>query len=194
MLVSNYIVRVVKKKYFSTRTKLEELRYVIASVRLNGPNELSISVVRFPSIVCVLFVTRALLAYVYLPVVQKELDVFREVVWNSSRGRKQKDKLLPTGIPNHIYRNPEEYGAEDCGTHLSESFLEELEEATGVTDDDHDFLTPTERLICETLLPDPSSLKPYDAADAYIRLKNDPAWLEILELTETSGGQSSSST
>ena len=52
--------------------------------------------------------------------VQRELDEFREVVWNQSRGRKQRDKELPTGIPSHIYNNQEFYGGEECGHALTE--------------------------------------------------------------------------
>lgn len=56
-----------------------------------------------------------ILAYVFIPVLQKELDVFRETVWNTHRIRKQKDTILPDGIPNHIYAFPEEYGMNECG-------------------------------------------------------------------------------
>ncbi|KAJ7319492.1 hypothetical protein OS493_036135 [Desmophyllum pertusum] len=35
---------------------------------------------------------RDLLAFVYIPVVQKELDLFRENVWNSHRGGKKSPK------------------------------------------------------------------------------------------------------
>ncbi|KAK3744750.1 hypothetical protein QZH41_003386 [Actinostola sp. cb2023] len=46
---------------------------------------------------------------------QKELDVFRETVWNTHRIRAQKDTVLPDGIPDHIYNFPEQYGLEECG-------------------------------------------------------------------------------
>ena len=38
--------------------------------------------------------------------VQKELDVFRETVWNTHRIRAQKDTYLPVGVPNHIHNLP----------------------------------------------------------------------------------------
>ena len=56
-----------------------------------------------------------LLAFVMIPLVQKELDIFRNTVWNTHRIRAQKDTVLPSGIPNHIYSFPEEYDLEDCG-------------------------------------------------------------------------------
>ena len=61
------------------------------------------------SLFCVLFIlSRDILSYVYIPVVQKELDVFRTTVWNHKRGRKQINKQLPTGVPDIIFENPEE--------------------------------------------------------------------------------------
>ena len=56
-----------------------------------------------------------LLSFVIIPLVQKELDSFRETVWNTQRIRAQKDAVLPSGISNHIYSFPEEYGLEECG-------------------------------------------------------------------------------
>ena len=56
-----------------------------------------------------------LLAFVMIPLVQKELDIFRSTVWNTHRIRAQKETTLPSGIPNHIYGFPEEYDLEDCG-------------------------------------------------------------------------------
>ena len=58
---------------------------------------------------------RNLLAYIFVPIVQKEMDIFRETVWNSHRIRKQKDAQLPKGIPDHVFNFPEKYGAEECG-------------------------------------------------------------------------------
>ena len=58
---------------------------------------------------------RMLLAFLLIPVVQKEVDLFRTVVWNSHKIRTQKDTALPDGIPDHIYNFPETYGLEECG-------------------------------------------------------------------------------
>ena len=56
-----------------------------------------------------------LLAYIMIPLIQKELDTFKDTVWNSNRIRSQKDTALPNGIPNHIHAFPEAYGLEECG-------------------------------------------------------------------------------
>lgn len=58
---------------------------------------------------------RDILAYIYIPLLQKEIDTFREVVWNSHRIRSQRDAQLPKGVPNHVYSFPESYDAVECG-------------------------------------------------------------------------------
>ena len=60
---------------------------------------------------------RKLLSYLLIPVIQRQLDVFQETVWNSHRNRTQKNTVLPDGVPDHIYNFPEEYGLEECGKH-----------------------------------------------------------------------------
>ena len=55
------------------------------------------------------------LAFVFIPVIQKEMDVFRETILNSDRVRSQKEAQMPKEIPNHLYSFPESYGAQECG-------------------------------------------------------------------------------
>ena len=50
-----------------------------------------------------------------IPLLQKELDVFKDSVWNSHHIRNQNNTVLPDGIPNHIHSFPEVYGLEECG-------------------------------------------------------------------------------
>lgn len=59
-----------------------------------------------------------LLAYIMVPMLQKELDTFKDTVWNTHRIRAQKETMLPDGIPNHIYDFPEQYDLEECGTYM----------------------------------------------------------------------------
>ena len=56
-----------------------------------------------------------LLAFIMVPIVQKEVNNFKDTIWNVHRIRAQKDTVLPDGIPNHIYSFPEKYGLQDCG-------------------------------------------------------------------------------
>lgn len=58
---------------------------------------------------------RHLLAFIFIPVIQKEMNIFRETVWNSHRVRRQKDATVPKGIPYHLYSFPEQYNADECG-------------------------------------------------------------------------------
>lgn len=53
-----------------------------------------------------------------IPIVQKEIDTFVNVVWNSHRIREQKNTYLPDGVPNHIYSFADKYGLEECGMEL----------------------------------------------------------------------------
>ena len=55
------------------------------------------------------------MTFIMVSLVQKELDVFRETVWNTHRIRAQKDTVLPDGIPDHIHNFPEQYDLEGCG-------------------------------------------------------------------------------
>ena len=61
------------------------------------------------------FTYRNLLAYIFIPVIGKELKVFKETIWNNHRIRHQKDTFLPDGVPEHMYNFPQEYGLEECG-------------------------------------------------------------------------------
>ena len=58
---------------------------------------------------------RMLLSFLFIPIMQRELNKFKDVVWNSHRIREQKDTNLPAGVPNHIYQFPGSYELEDCG-------------------------------------------------------------------------------
>ena len=64
-----------------------------------------------------------ILAFIMIPLIQKDLDVFRESVWNTHRIRAQKDTCLPDGIPNHMFSFPEQYGLEECGMFRTSSNL-----------------------------------------------------------------------
>ena len=61
--------------------------------------------------------TRHILAYIMIPIVQREFDTFIEVVWNAHRIREQRNTLQPDGVPIHIYSFPDKYGLEECGEH-----------------------------------------------------------------------------
>lgn len=114
---------------------------------------------------------RLLLAFIMVPLIQKELDIFRETVWNSHRIRAQRDTALPDGIPDHIYNFPEKYGLEECGLPVTEEQLQEMAIESGVLSILDDFLTLEFREKCECIFPDNDTIKPDEWKDAYVYLK-----------------------
>lgn len=105
-----------------------------------------------------------------VPVVQRELDTFKEIVWNSHRIRAQKDMVLPDGVPNHIYNFPQKYGLEECGLQVTDDQLQEAAVQSGILTVDDDFLTPEFRAECQRII-DTDLLKPADCKEAFLFLK-----------------------
>ena len=50
-----------------------------------------------------------------VPLIQREVDIFKDNVWNIHRIRDQKVVYLPAGVPNHVYNFLEEYNLRQCG-------------------------------------------------------------------------------
>ena len=86
--------------------------------RLYFPQDREDQLFFFDIIVVVIIVCRLLLAYVMIPTVQREVDTFIQVIWNTHRIREQKETSLPDGVPNHIYSFPEKYGLEECSRQI----------------------------------------------------------------------------
>lgn len=61
---------------------------------------------------------RQLLAYVFIPIVQRECNIFIKY-WNSHRIRAQDKLEIPTGVPDHIFSFPEHYNGTNEGITLS---------------------------------------------------------------------------
>ncbi|CAB3987262.1 Hypothetical predicted protein [Paramuricea clavata] len=114
---------------------------------------------------------RYLLAFVYIPVLQKELNTFCETVWNSHRVRCQRDAQLPKGVPNHLYSFPEQYEARDYGLPVSKEALDEVAEISGVLDAHDDYLPVDVREQCEAIIPEICEVKSKNAAETYLFLK-----------------------
>ena len=72
---------------------------------------------------------RTILAYLYIPVIQKEIDKFI-YEYNSHRIRVQKGVKLPTGChPDFCYRLPEQFGARKCGVPIPDHILIDVEKS-----------------------------------------------------------------
>ena len=76
-------------------------------------------------------VDRKLLAFVLIPVFQRECDIFKNL-WNTRRIRLQKELALPTGISNHMYSFPENYNAVKGEFPLKKEDIREVAELSGV--------------------------------------------------------------
>ena len=114
---------------------------------------------------------RQLLAYVFIPVVQRECDVFVSM-WNAHRIRKQKNILLPTGIPNHIFEFPQNYGGEAKGFPLTIDQLEDAASAGDILSDDTEFLTAELKQKCEMLQPHPEKIPCAELSANFISLRS----------------------
>ena len=113
-----------------------------------------------------------MLSYIYIPVVQRELDIFRTTVWNNQRGRHQRNKELPTGVPEHIYTFPEQHGGESCGIPISDELINEVkEEFSDNFEYRSDYVTREERQSFEQIIST-DDVKSSEAADAYKYLKS----------------------
>ena len=105
-----------------------------------------------------------MLAFVYIPVLQEELDVFQTTIWNNHRSRYQRGKELPVGVP-------ESYGGENCGLPVTEEQLREVAELSNVLEGTDDFLSTSFRQECERHIEHVDAVKPSEAAMAYLYLK-----------------------
>ena len=76
---------------------------------------------------------RQLIAYVYIPIVQRECNTFVDY-WNSHRICVQEKLEIPTDIPNHMFSFPKNYGATNKGICLSEEDIREVADVAGVMD------------------------------------------------------------
>lgn len=100
---------------------------------------------------------RQLLAYVYIPIIKRECDLFVDN-WNSHRIRYQGNLLLPT---NHIFSFPENYRGNHCGIPVTHDALEEVAEVSGLLEENPAIYIHDERIkhACEQCLPEPFKMK-----------------------------------
>ena len=114
-----------------------------------------------------------MMSYVHVPVIQKELDIFRETVWNTHRVRKQKkNEELPICVPEHIYTCPNQYGGEKSSHAIAEEQLREVAEFSGVLDNTDDYLGDTFRQECQRHIPDTDDIKAAHASNARLFLRD----------------------
>ena len=115
---------------------------------------------------------RNMLSFIYIPIVQREVNVFIEL-WNNSRTRLQKKTLMPDGIPNYIYSNPEEYGLVDKGWEVSLDDLQAAAKVSGVLAVEQDYIPANFSRRCHDVVPEPEKIPSKDAARFYLMLRRE---------------------
>lgn len=95
--------------------------------------------------------------HLFLPLLQKELDDFREQ-HNSHRIRKQKDRRVPNGVPDDLYLFPGIHGFQDMGHAPTRDDLAYLEERFS-------FSQPLGRPVPSTFIEAVNGVLPEDFAD-----------------------------
>ncbi|CAB4017237.1 Hypothetical predicted protein [Paramuricea clavata] len=93
--------------------------------------------------------------------------------WNSHRIRAQDKLEIPTGIPNHMFAFPENYGATNESIDLSDDDIQDVAEGSGVMDEEHivNFIDPDTKQQCVGLIPNPEKIEAKNAIEAYRFLK-----------------------
>ena len=129
-----------------------------------------------------------MLAYVYIPFIQRELDIFRTDVWNGKRSGTNPKKAITTGNPDFLYENPETHGYEGCGLKIeNEDIIAVLEDYPNIFEND-DFLDERKRMVFESILPKREEIAAKDAHQAYRKLEE-----QYTQLNSSSSSDSSSS-
>ena len=85
--------------------------------------------------------------------------------------RKQKNKELPDGIPEHIYNFPQHYEATKCGIPISDEDLEEVAQLSNVLENTDDYLPAEFRELCERVFPNVNEVLPKEASLVFLFLK-----------------------
>lgn len=116
-------------------------------------------------------VDRQLLAYIYIPVIQRECDIFVKL-WNNHRIREQANLELPTGIPAHMFDFPEKYQGTHMGMAVRDGQLEQVAEFSGVLNAPMQFLDDAIKHFCEDKIANVEELQSKDAINVYRMLKN----------------------
>ena len=118
-LLTLAIVRMQFLQVFKCNTVVKMCQYELMIKSISGIllycNTLYVHLYTLKNIYLSLSLIRDLLAFIFIPVIQKEIDVFYKCTWNTHRIGQQKDAQMPKGIPDHVFHFPEIYGHEQCG-------------------------------------------------------------------------------
>nr|XP_023008579.1 uncharacterized protein LOC106674987 [Maylandia zebra] len=70
---------------------------------------------------------KCLLRYVFLNVLQKELDEYRDL-WNTHTIRPVRQSCCPSGKPEAMYHLPHRYGGRECGFQVPQDILHQFDD------------------------------------------------------------------
>ena len=80
---------------------------------------------------------------------------------------------IPTGVPEHIFNFPDQYGGMNMGIHLAQDQLQGVAEVSGVMSANvFDFIDEDLAHQCSQYLPNVDKIACADAIDAFRFLKN----------------------
>ena len=116
------------------------------------------------------FLHRQILAYVYIPIIQRECDTF-VTYWNNHRIRAQADLKLPTGVPNHMFAFPEQYDGEHKFSIITKDHLREVANVSNILSVDMEYMDANIMQQCSNYVPEPEKIESENAADQYLFLK-----------------------
>ncbi|OSC99554.1 hypothetical protein PYCCODRAFT_1372866 [Trametes coccinea BRFM310] len=81
------------------------------------------------------YVERMLFFYLFIPYLQQELDVFRDR-YNTSKKRRDRNKILPHGPPTLIFHNASAYGWNDFKVNIQPNHVSEVRQLYSAPADD----------------------------------------------------------
>ena len=115
---------------------------------------------------------RRIMAYIFIPVVQRECDVFKNL-WNAHRIRHQQGLEVPTGVPSHMFQFPESYGGEDKSFSIDTDSIREAAEVSGVLDAPSYYIEEDLKSEFCKYLPYPEKIDCSKVAEAFTFLKQE---------------------
>ncbi|KDR77552.1 hypothetical protein GALMADRAFT_65908 [Galerina marginata CBS 339.88] len=81
--------------------------------------------------------------WIFIPFLQSELDAWADRV-NNTRKRADRNKILPHGVPNDIYNNPERFGALNFKIQVEQAAIDHVRQAFAPPSDPVFELVPSE--------------------------------------------------
>ena len=136
------------EKYFKV-----QLKSLLESREYDPPNEMD----------------RKMSANVFIPVVQRECDIFVKMR-NSHRIREKPNLELPTRIPDHMFAFPEKYGASTREITLTKEQLREVADVSSILDVPMEIMDINLKQAFQQIIPNPMETESKN--DAYPETKS----------------------